>query len=226
MLTRPCKIVVELRDEAAVLDLLRRAVSLWGRARREVAAEFRQVQGRDAWIYTLQIPGILKMRLGIEVRSGYLILSNIPWSQPVAITAVEARALNGAELAVAPGAVRLGLPGLFATQSEQSQGAALAGMAALYPLLLAGGATPEAATARHAALFGWKPVHPGPGQWTWTDGRIASSAYGTPARWKTPEYRPGAEDFGLFEGVERFAVTMQLEAGGLRAVTRWRWKGR
>ena len=110
------------------------------------------------------------MRLGIEVRSGYLILSNIPWSQPVAIPAVEARALNGAELAVAPGAVRLGLPGLFATQSEQSQRAALAGMAALYPLLLTVGATPEAAAARHAALFGWKPVHPGPGQWV-VDGR-------------------------------------------------------
>jgi len=226
MLTRPCKIIVELRDEPAVLDILRRAVSGWGQSRREVAAEFRQVEGRDAWIYALEIPGILKMRLGIEVRSGYLILSNIPWSQPVAIPAVEARALNGAELAVAPGAVRLGLPGLFATQSEQSQRAALAGMAALYPLLLTVGATPEAAAARHAALFGWKPVHPGPGQWAWTDGRIESSAYGTPTRWKAPEYRPGADDFGLFAGIERFSVNMQLEAAGLRAVTRWLWKGR
>jgi hypothetical protein len=31
-------------------------------------------------------------------------------------------------------------------------------------------------------------------------------------------------DFGLFEGVTRLSVNMQLEAGGLRAVTRWLWK--
>jgi hypothetical protein len=88
--------------------------------------------------------------------------------------------------------------------------------------LLAVSATPEAAAARHAALFGWKPVHPGPGGWAWTERRIESSAYGTAARGKTPEYRPGTVDFGLFAGVERLSVNMQLEAGGLRAVTRWR----
>jgi hypothetical protein len=190
-----------------------------------VAAEFRQAEGRDAWVYALVVPGFLKIRLGIEVRGGYLILSNIPWSQPVAIAGVETRALNGADLAVTPGVVRLGLPGLFATQSEQSQRAALTGMGALYPLLLTVGATPEAAAARHAALFGWRPVHPGPGEWKWGDGRIESSAYGTPARWRVPDFRPGADDFGLFQSVERLSVNMQLEAGGLRATTRWLWKG-
>ena len=160
-----------------------------------------------------------------EVKNGYLVLSNIPWSQPVVIKAAEERALNGAQLQIAPGSVRQGLPGLFATQSEQNQLAALNGMAALYPLLLTVSATPEEAAARHAALLGSKPLHPGPGKWTWQGGKIESSVYFSATRWREPEHKPDLGDFGLFEGVTRLAVNMQLEAGGLRAVVRWLWKG-
>jgi hypothetical protein len=189
-----------------------------------MTAEFRQVEGRNAWTYALSIAGIVKIRFGIEVKNGYLVLSNIPWSQPVAVKTVERRELNGAELAIVPGAVRQGLPGLFAAQSEQNQLAALHGMAALYPLLLTVGATPQEAAARYASLFGGKPLHPGPGAWVWKNGRLESSTYGTATRWKAPAYRREMGDFGLFEGVTRLSVNMQLEAGGLRAVTRWLWK--
>ena len=227
VLTRPCKIIVELQDEQAVLDILRRATRTGSQERpREMMAEFRQVEGRDAWIYALNVAGIVRIRFGIEVKNGYLVLSNIPWSQPVAVKTVERRELNGAELQIAPGAVRQGLPGLFATQSEQNQLAALKGMAALYPLLLTVSATPQEAAARYAALFGSKPLHPGPGRWVWKDGRLESSAYGTATHWKEPVYKPEMGDFGLFEGVTRLSVNMQLEAGGLRAVSRWVWRGR
>jgi len=226
LLTRPCKIIVELQDEQATLDILRQATSGAPGRGRGTSVEFRQVDGRDAWIYALNIEGIAKIRFGIEVSNGFLVLSNIPWSQPVAVTAVEERSLNGAELRIAPTAVRQGLPGLFATQSEQNQLAALNGMAALYPLLLTVSATPEEAAARHAALFGSKPLHPGPGAWTWRNGKIESSVYGTATRWKEPGYRPDLGDFGLFEGVTRLSVNMQFEAGGLRAACRWLWKGK
>jgi hypothetical protein len=227
VLTRPCKILVELQDEKAVLDILRRATRTGSpELPREMRAEFRQVEGRNAWIYALNVAGIVKIRFGIEVKNGYLVLSNIPWSQPVTVKAVERRALNGAELQIAPGAVRLGLPGLFAAQSELHQLAALSGMAALYPLLLTVSATPEDAAARHAALFGAKPLHPGSGKWIWKDGKLESSAYGTATRWTEPVYKREMGDFGLFEGVTRLSVNMQLEAGGLRAVSRWTWKGK
>lgn len=227
VLTRPCKIIVELQDEQAALDMLRRATRTGSAGLpREMMAEFRQVEGRDAWIYALNVAGVVKIRFGIEVKNGYLVLSNIPWSQPVAVKAVERRELNGAELQIAPGAVRQGLPGLFATQSEQNQLAALKGMAALYPLLLTMSATPEEAATRQAALFGWRPLHPGPGKWVWKNGKLESSAYGTATRWKEPMYKPEMGDFGLFEGVTRLSVNMQLEAGGLRAVSRWVWKGK
>jgi hypothetical protein len=75
-------------------------------------------------------------------------------------------------------------------------------------------ATPDEAAARHAALFGAKPLHPGPGQWTWKDGRLGSSAYGTPTSWREPPYRPELGDFGLFEGVSRLSVNMQFDGPG------------
>jgi hypothetical protein len=225
VLTRPCKIFIELQDEPAVLEILRRATLGGAPPRtREMTAEFRQVEGRNAWIYALSLAGFAKIRFGIEVKNGYLVLSNIPWSQPVAVKTVERRDLNGAELTIVPGAVRLGLPGLFAAQSEQNQLAALHGMAALYPLLLTVSANPQEAAARYAALFGGKPLHPGPGAWVWKNGRLESSIYGSATRWREPAYKPERGDFGLFEGVTRLSVNMQLEAGGLRAVTRWLWK--
>ncbi len=257
VLTRPCKILVELPDPEFVRTLLRRASGERGAGRRrDAAVEFRQVEGRDAWIYSLGIAGVIKVRFGIEVRDGFLVLSNVPWSQPVTIKSVETRPLNGAELLLAPGAVRDGLPGLFATQSEQNQLAALGGMAMLYPLMLTGSATPAEAAARHAALFGGAPVHPASGRprakpvadprakpvddprakpvddprakpvddWTWRDPILESSIYGTATRWIQPAYRPDLGDFGLFAGVSRLSVNMQLESDGLRATARWLWK--
>ena len=112
-----------------------------------MTVEFRQIEGRDAWIYVLNVPGLAKIRFGIEVKSGFLVLSNIPWSQPLTVKTVERRELDGAAAQLAPGAVKQGLPGLFATQNEQNQLAAVKGMAALYPLLLTVSATPEEAAA-------------------------------------------------------------------------------
>lgn len=227
VLTRPCKIFVELQDPQGALDLLRRATrSGGGSPQRMGEVEFRQVEGRDSWIYALSVPGVLKIRLGLDVQNGYLVLSNIPWSQPITVESVEPRQLNGAAIRVAPGAVRQGLAGLFATQSEQNQLAALTSMASLYPLLLAVSATPEEAASRHAALFGSRPLHPEGGSWVWHNGKLESSVYGTATRWKEPLYKPDTGDFGLFESVTLLDLNMQLESGGLRAVCRWVWKDR
>jgi hypothetical protein len=227
VLTRPCKIFVELQDPQRALDLLRRAARGGASGeRREFRAgvSFRQVDGRDAWIYTLGVPGIATIRLGLEVQNGYLVFSNIPWSQPVEVTSVEPRQLNGAAMHVAPDGVRQGLAGLFATQAEQNQVAALSSMASLLPLLQAVSATPEDAASLHAALFGSRPLHPGRGSWIWKDGKLESSVYGSATRWKEPIYKPEMGNFGLFDGTTLLDLNMQFEAGGLRAVCRWIWK--
>jgi hypothetical protein len=109
--------------------------------------------------------------------------------------------------------------------SEVSRDPTARAVPAQAPSTVTVSATPDEAAARHAALFGAKPLHPGPGQWTWKDGRLGSSAYGTPTSWREPPYRTELGDFGLFEGVSRLFVNMQFEAGGLRAIARWLWNG-
>jgi hypothetical protein len=225
--TRPCRILVELQDPARALALLRQAASIQAAGpqgpMREMPVFFRQIEGRDAWVYTLGVPGIATFRLGLEVQGSYLVLTNIPWSAPATIEAVDTRTLNGAAIHVRPDAVQQGLAALFATQAEADQQAALASMAALLPLLQTVSATPEEAAARHAALFGSTPIHPGMGAWVWRDGRLESSRYGSATRWKVPPYAPDAP-FGLLDGTTLVDLNMQFESGGLRAVARWRTK--
>ena len=221
VLTRPCRIFVELQDPERAVQLLRQAARTGVRTTRPGEVEFRQIEGRDVWVYTLGVPGVATMRFGLEVQNGYLVFSNMPWSQPVAVPQVETRDLNGAAIRVAPGALRQGLAAVFATQAEQDQRAALASLAELLPLLETGSASPDDAAAMHAALFGSRPQHPGAGAWIWKDGQLESSVYGTATRWKAPAYKPEAGDFGLFNGVSLVDLNMQFEAGGLRAVCRW-----
>ena len=226
--TRPCKILIELQDPQRAVEILRQATKSGlphsQRRMNEGVVEFRQIEGRDAWVYTLGVPGVATFRLGLEVQNGYLVFSNIPWSQSTTL-APEARDLNGAAIRLAPGAVKQGLAGLFATQVEQDQKAVLASLAALLPLLESGtSATPEEAVAAHAAIFGSKPQHPKNGAWVWKNGVLESSLYGSAEHWKAPIYKKEMGDFGLFDGVSLVNLNMQFEQGGLRAVCRWIYK--
>ena len=223
LLTRPCKIFIELQDPARALTLMRRAAST-SDDRRGMNVSFRQIEGRDAWIYTLGIPGMATLRLGLEIQNGYLVFSNMPWSGAVTVSRVETRGLNGGAIRVAPDAVRQGLASLFATQAEQDQTAALASMAALLPMLQTLAATPEDAASRYAALFGTTPLHPGKGNFVWANGTLASTQFGSPTQWKAPQFKPELGNFGLFDGATILDLSMQLEQGGLRAVARWVWK--
>jgi hypothetical protein len=224
LLTRPSKIFMELQDAPRALALMRRAASFAG-PDRDMDVSFRQIGNRDAWTYTFGVPGIMRFRLGIEIQNGYLVVSNIPWSDTMKIDRVDTRSLNGAAIQVRPDAVKLGLASLFATQAEQDQSAALTSMAALYPLLKTIASTPADAAAKHAALFGTTPLHPGGrGEWTWANGQIESTEYGSPLRWKAPAFDPTRANFGLFDGATLLDLTMQFEKGGLRAVARWRWR--
>jgi hypothetical protein len=224
VLTRPSKVMLELNDPARALDLLRVATTRSAGSRMRESMEFRQVEGRDAWVYTLGVPGIVTLRLGLEIQSGYLVISNIPWSKGITVQRVDTQPLNGATIRVAPDAVKEGLPGLFAAQAEMDQRSALASMAALLPLLQSGSPAPDVAASRHAELFGSRPLHPGTGAWLWRNGQLESSTYGSATHWKTPAFRPELGNFGLFDGATLLDLNMQFESGGLRAVARWTWK--
>jgi hypothetical protein len=225
--TRPCKIMVELQDPKRALELLRLAgtrASAPNRFPLREAAEFRQIEGRDAWVYTFGVPGIVTLRLGLEIQNGFLVISNTPWAKPVTIQSADARPFNGAAIRVVPDAVREGLAGLFATQAEHDQMAALSSMSALLPLLQTGSATPAEAAARHATLFGSRPLHPKTGDWVWANGKLQSSVYGSATQWRVPMYKPEVGGFGLFDGTTLLDLNMQFEQGGLRATARWKSK--
>lgn len=223
--TRPVKIFVELQDPQKALALLRQATARAPRSdMRPEGVQFRQIEGKDAWIFSMGVPGVVTLRLGLEIQNGFLVFSNVPWTKPVTMQRVDTLALNGASIQIAPQAIKEGLPGLFATQAEHDQRSALSSMAALLPLLQAVSATPDEAAALHTTLFGSTPLHPKTGAWVWKNGRLESSSYGSAMRWKVPMYRPEMGDFGLFENATLLDLNMQFESGGLRATAKWKWK--
>ena len=105
---------------------------------------------------------------------------------------------------------------------EKDRRAAFQSAAHLYPLLLAGAASPEAAKAWHSKLFGFRPVHPSPGRFDWKDRVVSSPRFGSVGLQRQPSYDAGDIDFGLLRRVHDMRISMQLEDDGLR--TRATWK--
>lgn len=226
ILTRPCRLLIELQDEKRLLETLRRNLSA---SRRQgfggSQVSFHQIGDEDSWVYNFDFGGVVNFRLGLEVQGGYLIVSNLPWSDKIGVAKKEKASLNGARIALHPGSAERQLPGLFYSAARRSQAAALKGASTLYPLLLTVSGDPGSAAKKNADLFGFTPLHPRPGEFTWEKGKAGSTLYGTAARWKHPPFRKGDRAFGLLQGMESLTVNMQLEDDGLRARTRWKWKG-
>ncbi len=225
VLTRPCKLLVELTDPARVLEFLRQAGLQ--RARGGGQGELYQLAGKDAWIYRLSVFDMIQLHLQVAIENGYLVITNIPWSQRTAVNGVAEAPLNGARLQVDMQAVSQELPALHTKTYSDYRSVAVEGMGYLYPLLVSGLAESVGdAQKKHAALFGFTPVHPASGQWLWQDGEIGSSTFGTAVRPIQPEFRRGDRDFGLFPEISSMSVNMQLEDTGLRARVRWKLMAR
>ena len=221
ILTRPCKLLVELTDPAQVLDFLRQAGL--HRARDGGQGELYQLADKDAWIYRLDVYDMIQLHLKVAIENGYLVISNLPWAQRTTVKDTIEAPLNGARLQVNLATVSQQLPALHTKTYSDYRSVAVEGMGYLYPLLASGLAKSVAeAQKKHAALFGFTPVHPASGQWVWQDGEISSSAFGSAVRPIQPEFRKGDRDFGLFPEIHWMSVNMQLEDTGLRARLRWK----
>jgi hypothetical protein len=228
LLTRPCTLAVQTRDPETTLRHLRQASSaaIGPRAsrQREMSVDFYKVAGRDSWICSLDVLGMITLRYGIEVTGDCLLLRNIPWASTGRIAGSEPTELNGARVTIGPEACDLLLPSLHAAASEHEAVAALDGAALLYPLLESGYATIGEAAAAHMKLLGFQPVHPAGGTWTWDGRSVRSTTFGSVRRREQPPHRSGDSDFGLMREIEELSLGMQLEDDGLR--TRARWKMR
>ncbi|HSG58686.1 MAG TPA: hypothetical protein VLA06_04075, partial [Woeseiaceae bacterium] len=81
--------------------------------------------------------------------------------------------------------------------------------------------TVDDALQRHFEIFGFRPLHPWRGQWSWRDSHLVSSELGSASYPVQPPYEEGDRDFGLFPTLALIGVNMQLEDTGLRATIRW-----
>jgi hypothetical protein len=222
ILTRPCSVYIQLQDQGLALAALRSAQTRGG-GRNEISTSFQQIEGRDAWILSVNAAGIARIRLGLEVKEGFLVVSNLPWSAPDPVVAVERSSLDAVRLDVRPGAVVKELAALWQTFGEEQSAASRRGMGMIYPLLLTGSPDVDSAVALHRRLFGSAPLHPGRGKWTWKEGRLSSTTYGPANGEHLPRWRQErGDDFGLFAGIARLSVDLRFEEEGLRTLMRWR----
>jgi hypothetical protein len=223
LLTRPCTILVETRDPERTARFLRQSAS--GRFprndNRELNVSFYQIDNRDAWVWTLDIIGVIKLRFGLEVTDKYLVIRNIPWSNDDRVVRTAAAPLASAGVTVSPAACHLQLPGLFASAADQERRAVIRGLGRLYPLVLSGVADVNSAGEVHQRLFGFRPLHPPTGEWLWEDFHLASSQYGSALRQRQPSYDP-KRPFGLMQAVEKIGLNMQFEDAGLRSKITWK----
>ena len=225
VLTRPCTLIIETRDPVKTRQFLRQSATAALKAPRrgrEVRGEFYQIENRDAWVFALDIMGVAKLRYGLEIQGNFVMVRNIPWSNKDTIVRVDEARLNGAKLQVCPAACKLQLPGLYTAASDGYRSAAVQGMAHLYPLVASGHATVGSGAEKHAALFGFRPAHPGDGQWLWQSYQLTSSRYGSPRRQRQPGYSEGDRKFGLMKDIEHLSINMQFEDTGLRTAIRWK----
>ena len=219
--TQPSTVLIELTDPERVRQFLSDAVALQADGSGE--GELHKLQGREAWIYTLNIVDIVQIHLRIEIKEGYLMISNLPWSTQVGIDGLEETALNGATMHVNLDEIEHQLPALHTKIFANYRAAAVDGMGYPYPLMLSGASkTVSDALARHLEIFGFRPVHPWRGQWNWRESYLTSSEFGSASYPVQPPYDAGDRDFGLFPALSMLGVSMQLEDTGLRATIRWR----
>jgi HEAT repeat protein len=221
LVTQPSTVLIELAEPAQVLEFLNDAVVRRSEAGSE--GEFHRLQGKEAWIYSLNVFDMVQLHLRIEIKDGYLMISNLPWSTQLEIDDVIATDFNGAQIQLNLDEVSRQMPALHTKVFTDYGAAAVDGMGYLYPLLLTGVAdTVPQAIAMHFEIFGFKPLHPSSGQWLWRDGALGSTEFGSVLRPVLPEFTPGDRDFGVFPTLEMLVVNMQLEDTGLRARIRWR----
>ena len=225
VLTRPSTIAVETENPEKTIMYLRHASESMGHSEGdwgdEIYSEIYQIEGRDEWVCLFDIMGVLKLRYGLEVKDGFLLIRNIPWSSKDRVEFVEASGLNGAQMKLWPSACDLQLPGLFATSAEQERMAALQGAGALYPLLASGRASMETVLDEHMKLFGFTPRKASDDEWFWHDGIVESQLYGSVSHKKQPAF-DNEKGFGLFGVIEDISVQMQFEETGLRTAIKWR----
>lgn len=222
-LTRPVTFVARLQNEKRMLELLQTAPSSFNLANGflDFDSTFYRLGDQNRWILELSLEGAVKVRFGLDVQAGFLLVSNLPLSQRPRITGERAAPLNGVQLTLQPGASLLERASLFTSAMASQRRAASAGMTTLSMLSTLGKSPEEAADAlRHT--FGFTPVHPPGGEFILKDGRVESTVFGNLRSQRQPDPSQASEStFGILRAIESLRVSTQFEQDGLRAKVHW-----
>ncbi|MCF7975427.1 MAG: hypothetical protein K9N55_16540 [Phycisphaerae bacterium] len=227
LFTRPSAILIETQDP----DGLRRFLAqngltvLFSSFDSFLQAETYRVTDRDAWVLTLDLFNMAKVRFGVEVQDNYLVITNQPWSQHLTLEGTMPSPLTDLCLHLEPAAARQQLAAMFTSAADKQRQAALQGSAMLAPLVWSGAEDVAGAIARHQALFGFVPRHPAHGSWSVDEiHRVVSTEYGSPGQAQQPAYEAGRQDFGLLQGISPVDVSLQIEDTGLRTRIYWKYR--
>jgi|GEM_PF-695944 len=232
MLTRPCNICIGVQNPDAMRkqldDLAWPAAGFeerWGFGN----GSLYRVTGEKKWIYRYTIENVITLRFGVEVQDRYLVINNLPFSNMAKVTGSKPAPNSVGYLELSPGACAKQLPALFASMVESAADNNRRGAACLTPLMMAGAESIEAAGQTHYDLFGYEPLHPPGGKWTWDAeaGEMVSSLFGSPWQQQQPAFDPAKAEsrgVGMLKNVHTMNLGMQFEDDGLRSRIQWRSK--
>ncbi|MCL4179368.1 MAG: hypothetical protein KJ072_16700 [Verrucomicrobia bacterium] len=224
LFTRPSALLIELKEPQAVIRELARLST--GMTRFEpglmgLTTTLYRVTGEEAWVYSISLGGVMKLRFGLNVQGQYLVISNQPLTYRPRVLARHPAPNNGLRLGLQPDAVEKLGPSLRIAAMEQQREAARSGCGLLYPLLLSGVAKADEAARRHQAWFGFAPLHPPGGTFEWREGMVLSTVFGRPGAEQQPAFDLEDNEAGLLPHVRELSVSLQFEQDGLRVISSW-----
>ena len=220
-LTRPAVLAVELSDPEKARDLLHvNAVGLAepGLQMFDFRVSLLEEIGDDRWLLRISFEDIVSLTIGLEVQGEYLVLSNLPLSYQPKVTGTEAVPMRDAGMRLNPEACHQTAPAFAAAAIDRERRGTQFGLRVLYALYECGIESVEAAQVECERRFGYRPVHPGSGEFVWTKGGPKSDRFGYWGQGIQPPLEM-ADD--LLPGVQGIDVSMQLEGEGLRTRLRW-----
>ena len=220
-LTRPCALAIELRRTDRVLAFLQagRLFELLPAASRWMQPTYYRLDGKDAWVIGLDVMGI-GVRLRVEIKDRYLLVSNMPWRPALDVTGVTRAVANGGVLQASPRNVKAELAALFSCAMEGARANVHESLAYLAPFTLLG-MTPEEAMREHARRFGFAPRLPDGLSATQLASLPGCDGFGSLADPHQPDVGDGPERFGVLQDLNDIEVAFEFEDTGLRSIVRW-----
>ncbi len=223
MFTRPCALVIELQDEQPVRRMLESGeyTRLFGSLFYGINVSGYQLAKQDKWVAVLDIEGFA-IRFSVAIDNGHLIVSNMPWREPIQIAETTRSDVAGASLGLYPEAVQTETRALYLNAMEGERASTIQALAYLQPLLLAG-TSPEQVFTRHKQLFGTTPILPYDQTLNWNGVTPGAGHFGTLTNPAQPSYDHD-RIFGFLQGIRNIRASMQFEDTGLRTIVRWQFQ--